>query len=157
MVREEAVRLVEPTVMEIPLVSQYAYAGYLDGYQDTTYMTDLPKVPFNVDHYGRGKYLAFEVRGDSMTDGTYQSILNGDILMCREVYQDHWKSKLHINKWTFVIVHRTEGVIIKKIIDHDVEKGVITIHSLNPDYPDQEINLADVKQLFNVLRVDRKM
>lgn len=63
--RQEAVQLIDPPVMQIPLVSQYAYAGYLEGYQNTTYMTDLPKVPFNVDHYGKGKYLAFEVRGDS--------------------------------------------------------------------------------------------
>ncbi len=153
----EAIFITHHNVMWVPLVTQYAYAGYLSSYQNHTYMEELEKIPFFTDHLGKGNYLAFEVRGDSMDDGSRDSIVSGDRLLCREVNSDYWRSKLHLNKWTFVIVHKTEGIIIKKITDHDIENGVITIHSLNSEYPDQQIELNDVKQLFNVIKFDRKL
>lgn len=142
---------IQQDVVYIPLVNQYAYAGYVDGYADITYLEQLPRVPFIVDREGRGNYLAFEVRGDSMDDGTQESYVDGDRLYCREVQRHLWASyKLHLRHWDFVIVHE-DGILLKRIIDHDVENHLITIHSLNPEYPDRVINLAEVKQIFNVI------
>lgn len=142
---------VRQDVVYIPLVNQYAYAGYLDGYGDVTYMDQLPQVPFIVDYEGKGNYIAFEVRGDSMNDGTENSYLEGDRLYCRELAPHLWvNSKLHLRKWDFVIVHE-EGIIIKRIIDHDVENHIITVHSLNDMYPDKQIDLAEVRQIFSVI------
>ena len=45
---------IQQDVVYIPLVNQFAYAGYLDGYTDTTYMEQLPKIPFIVDKEGHG-------------------------------------------------------------------------------------------------------
>lgn len=138
-------------IVYVPLVNQYAYAGYLDGYNDCSYMNQLPKIPFIVDKEGRGSYMAFEVKGDSMNDGTEDSYLEGDRLFCREIAQHLWAtSKLHLRKWDFVIVHE-EGIIVKRIIDHNVENHTITIHSLNDMYPDKIIDLANVRQIFNVI------
>ena len=152
---------VSPKIIEFenfPFVSQKAYAGYLSGWADEEYMESLPTVAFPVDHTPLGKYLVFEVKGESMYDGTYDSYLEGDLLLCREVRMDLWKdSKLHFDKWDFVIVHN-EGVIVKRIIDHDVEKHTITIHSLNPDkkeYPDKIIDLCEVRQILNVVSMMR--
>ena len=93
-----------------------------------------------------------------MNDGTYDSYLEGDLLLCREVSMDLWKeSKLHFTKWDIVIVHN-EGVIVKRIIRHDVENHTITIHSLNPDkkeYPDKTIDLCEVRQILNVVSMMR--
>lgn len=138
-------------VVYIPMVNQYAYAGYVDGYCDVTYMDQLPKIPFIVDREGRGNYMAFEVKGDSMNDGTEDSYLEGDRLYCREIDKQLWAtSKLHLRKWDFVIVHE-DGILIKRIIDHDVENHTITIHSLNDMYPNKVIDLAEVRQIFNVI------
>lgn len=143
-------------IVRIPLVSQYAYAGYLSGYSDHEYMDNLPTIDFMPDRHMTGNYVAFEVRGDSMDDGTSDGYLCGEILICREVEQDYWRdSKLFINKRDFVIVHK-EGILIKRIIKHDVENHVITIHSLNPLYPDKEIDLAEVKQIFSVVESRRQ-
>ena len=57
----------------VPFVNQYAYAGYLAGYQDQEYIDQLPTVLFDVDHDPKGNYLAFEVKGDSMNDGSDES------------------------------------------------------------------------------------
>lgn len=152
---DEASPIDEPIILRVPLVSQYAQAGYLCGYADAAYMATLPTIPYIVDHEAQGHYVAFEVKGDSMNDGTEDAILEGDRLLCREIMPHLWAdSKLHIRKWDFVIVH-TEGILVKRIINHDVESHTITIHSLNSMYPDKVINLSDVKQIFNVIELQR--
>lgn len=143
-------------ILNVPLVNQYAYAGYLSGFGDNEYVEALPTTPFIVDKEPKGKYIAFEVRGDSMDDGTSSSYINGDILLCREIKRELWQSKLHIKKWDFVIVHRTKGIVVKQIKDHNTGNGHIMLHSLNPEYDDFTVKMDDVLQLFNVVQVMRK-
>lgn len=151
----EAIPIGQSHIINVPLVSQYAQAGYLCGYQDAAYMGTLPTIPFIIDHEAKGNYVAFEVRGESMNDGTEESYLEGDRLLCREIYPQYWaQSRLHYTKWDFVIVHK-EGILVKRIIDHNVENHTITIHSLNEMYPDRVIDLAEVKQIFNVIELQR--
>ena len=152
----EAELVTEIITKRVPLINQYAYAGYLAGYQDQEYIDQLPTVLYDVDHDPKGNYLAFEVKGDSMNDGSDESYKDGDRLLCREIPSHLWRnSKLHLRKWDFVIVHK-EGVLVKRIVDHDVQNHTITIHSLNPFYEDQVIDLVDVYQIFNVIEYQRK-
>ena len=142
----------------VPVVSAYARAGYITGYADPEYISQLPTVDFTPDREMQGNYIAFEVKGDSMDDGSKESYVDGELVICREVRQDLWRDcKLHINKRDFVIVC-TEGVLIKRITEHDVDAHTITIHSLNPEYPDRTISLADVRQIFSVVesRIQRR-
>lgn len=153
--QNEATPIDEPIILHVPLVSQYAQAGYLCGYADAAYMATLPTIPYIVDHEAQGHYVAFEVKGDSMNDGTEEAIIEGDRLLCREIMPHLWAdSKLHIRKWDFVIVHK-DGILVKRILDHDVEHHTITIHSLNSLYEDKVIDLADVRQIFNVVELQR--
>lgn len=143
--------------MRVALVHAAAYAGYLRGYQDNEFYDELDMVSFEVPKKPRGHYLAFEVKGDSMiptdfSDTEYMA-LPGWIAIAREVQKHHWYYKLHINNGKpWIIVHKTEGILIKKIIDHDVDNGKITIHSLNPKYKDEELYLNDIEQLFSVIK-----
>ena len=151
----EAVPLNQNYIINVPLVNQYAQAGYLCGFQDAAYMATLPTIPFIIDHEAKGNYVAFEVRGDNMNDGTEESYLEGDRLLCREIAPYLWaESKLHIRKWDFVIIHE-EGILVKRIIDHNLENHTITIHSLNDMYSDRVIDLAEVRQIFNVIELQR--
>lgn len=151
--QDEATLLTTGDVMMVPLVNQYAQAGYMHGWADVDYLEALPKIPWIVDMEYKGKYISFEVRGDSMDDGMKHSYEQGDILLCREINCYYWKSKLHFNAWdAFVIVHRTDGIVLKQIIDHDVENGILTCHSFNPMYPDFKIDIRDIAQLFNVVK-----
>ena len=143
----EAIPINQNYIINVPLVNQYAQAGYLCGYEDATYMATLPTIPFIVDHEAQGNYVAFEVKGDSMNDGTEDSYL--------EIQSHLWvTSRLHIRKWDFVIVHQ-EGILVKRIIDHNVDSHTITIHSLNDMYSDRVIDLTEVKQIFNVIELQR--
>lgn len=152
-IKNEVAQLTNGGIMMVPLVNQYAHAGYMTGYADAVYVESLPKIPWVVDHEYKGKYISFEVRGDSMDDGLKHSYEQGDVLLCREIYPEYWKCKLHINTWdAFVIVHKTDGIVVKQIIDHDVENGFITCHSFNPIYEDFQIDLREIAQLFNVVK-----
>ncbi len=141
--------------MLVPLVGQRAQAGFLSGYDDPQYLEELPKIPFEVNKEYKGKYLCFEVAGDSMDNNDSESILEGDILLCREVQKTHWQNKLHINKWDFVIAHKDEGILCKRIIEHDTQKGTLTLHSLNSYYEDFKVNLDDLVAIYNIVDVKR--
>ncbi|KZE82866.1 hypothetical protein AV926_04780 [Myroides marinus] len=157
--KHEAIPVTAGHVKFIPLVSQYAQAGYLSGFDNPVYMDTLPTIPIIIpqENEAKGEYVCFEVAGDSMIseEDPAESLFEHDLLICRNVNQVYWLSKLHYNKWDFVIVHKTEGVIVKRIINHDVEKGEITIHSLNPLYQDKVLHLKDISQIMNVVMINR--
>lgn len=146
-------------LMTIPLVEPYAYGGYLSGYNDNDYLEELPKFSLIVEKHHRGLYRAFQVRGDSMDDDSKNSICSGDIAVGRSVDKTYWTSKFHLHKWEdYIIVHK-EGILIKRISQHNVENGIIICHSLNPDkesYPDFTLHLEDIYELYNVVEVSRK-
>ena len=155
---KEEVREIDPGYMEVELVSKYAYAGYLTGYGDAEYLEMLPKVKVIVDRMVHGNYKCFEVKGDSMVDGSFESWLDGDIILGREVKRELWLPKLHFNKCDFIIVHK-DGILLKRIIAQNNNEGSITIHSLNPDksmYPNEDIYLNDIIQIFSTVQLVKR-
>jgi phage repressor protein C with HTH and peptisase S24 domain len=150
-----AINLTEDQIMHVPLVNKHAQAGYTQGYGDHEYIETLPTIPFPVDRQYKGTYRAFEVSGDSMDIDARRYYKAGDIVLGREIGQQQWGDKLHINRYSFVIVHKTEGILIKEIARHDVSTGIITLHSLNEFYDDYDVSLDDVAQIYNVVKVVR--
>lgn len=138
--------------MNVPVIHIKAQCGYLAGYGDTEYIDTLPTMPVIVDKTYHGKYRIFEAEGDSMDDNSRLAICDGDKVLAREVRRDLWLPKLHINNWYFVIVHRTNGISIKQITAQD-DKGNITCHSLNELFNDYTVNLDDVVEIYNVIKV----
>lgn len=144
--------------MTVPLVTQPAYGGYLAGWWDPVYVDELPRHTIVVTKQHKGFYLAYTMRGDSMDYDGRDSISEGSIVTGRRVEKHHWASRLHFGTFPFYIIHNKEGIVVKQIIDHDVEAGTITLHSLNPDkemYPDYKMRLSDVEQIFNVVQVTK--
>lgn len=103
-------------IVNIPLVSQYAYAGYLNGFTDPEYIEELETIPFPTSKLMKGVYRWFEVKGDSMfSEDAEKPINEGDYVLGRELQRHHWVSELHINQWYFIIVHKEEGILVKRI------------------------------------------
>lgn len=147
-------------IMQTPVIPYKAYASYLRGYADPEFYEELETIPVPVNKNHKGSYLIFEAGGESMVNITNfemarKSIWPGQKIIGRDLKRDHWKYKLHINSTDcWIIVHRTEGIVIKEIIDHNVDTGEITLHSWNPDkkeHPDYTISLDDVVKIFNVV------
>lgn len=153
----DAVWVGDLSVMMVPMVSYRAQAGFLAGWEDAAAISlkDFPKIPWEVDKEYKGRYVCFEVTGDSMDNGTTQSLLDGDTILCREIVQQHWHNKLHINKWDFVIAHKEKGIVVKRIVEHEVETGRLVLHSLNDFYDDYEVYLQDCIAIFNVVDIKR--
>lgn len=146
-----------------PVIPIKAQAGYLRGFQDPEYYDGFKTEYLEVYKEYKGHYLAFEVKGDSMTPTDPSMFpymaLEGWIAVGREVARHHWKYKLHThNTDAWIIVHNTEGILIKSIINQDVDAGTITIHSLNAKYQDEVLSLDDISQIFAVQKyiVDAK-
>ncbi|MBE8712568.1 hypothetical protein [Sphingobacterium hungaricum] len=143
--------------MGVDLVPEYAQAGYLTGYADREFIEELPKHYITVDKFVRGKYMGFEISGDSMDNGDIKEAMpHGTIATGREVKRELWNSKLHNHQWpNWIFVHKTEGIIAKQIANQCLESGILTLKSLNPDkkrYPDFEINIDDLVQIYNVVK-----
>jgi hypothetical protein len=68
------------------------------------------------------------------------------------VQRELWQNKLHIKDWNFIIVHKN-GITVKNIIEHNLEKHIITCHPLNPIYPDYDLHLNDVIELYNLIKI----
>jgi hypothetical protein len=150
-------RLVSLDTVEVPIVEVNARAGYMRGFNDPEYMESLPTMPVKKDLVRGGNFVNWRIEGDSMNDGSLRSLVDGDIYLCRELDKKHWTSKLFFNDYLFVIVSESDGVVIKQIVKHDLENGVLTCHSFNSYYADFEILISDVKQLFYLYRlVDRR-
>jgi transcriptional regulator with XRE-family HTH domain len=145
--------------MLVPLVEYNVYGGYLSGWGDPHFLEDLPKHMISVDVYNKGVYRAFRVRGDSMNDGSLESIIEGDIITGRIIEKPLWYSKFHLHSYKYFIIVHKEGILVKNIKDHRVDDGRIIVSSLNRDkemYPDQEIYLSDVYEMMNVVDLYRK-
>lgn len=133
----------------VRVVTTKARAGWSDAYYSEEYLADMPLITIETDENYKGEYLAFEVDGDSMEPEYFP----GDIVICRMVKRDLWQYKLHYDQYDFVIAHSTRGIMLKEIVDHDTETGMITCHSLNSAHRDFTLNLREVAYLYNVVEV----
>lgn len=139
--------------MRVPLIPIKAYAKYVDEYRDAEFVNDLEEVEFIVDKIGLGRYYAFEIKGDSMDDGSKRSICDKDIVLARELSKDYWRSKLHNEEYPFWIIILGSTIVCKQIINQNLERSEIICHSLNPspEYADFTLNMNDISQLCNIV------
>ncbi|MDO4695343.1 S24 family peptidase [Porphyromonas sp.] len=140
-----------------PLISDPAAAGTLTNFSDYDPDEDERMVRIPVDRDYQGKYALFKVKGASMDDGTPFSLSDGDVVLARMIPQLYWQYKLHKNAWRyFIFVTRTEGIIIKSVTEHDTEKGILKLHSLNPDYADITLHMDDIQAIYNVIELTKR-
>lgn len=148
-------------LMSMPCVEVEAQAGLLDNYSDVEYLSEMNQYAMIVEKVHKGRYVAFKVEGDSMDDGTINSIPKGCKIATRELNREHWSNKLHIKEYPYWVIYTTRNSkpLVKKIISHDVEKGEILCHSLNdsPQYSDFPLCMNEITALFYVIDVNRRI
>lgn len=146
-------------IMTMPLAEFNIQAGLLDNYQDIAYMDGLDKHSIIVDKPVKGRYIAFRVKGDSMDNDSSNAIVQNSIVTTRELQRSLWKDKLRLKDFPYWVIYTTQSrfPLLKEIIGHDVNEGVILCHSLNdaPEYTDFELSLNDVQALFYVVDVHK--
>lgn len=147
-------------IMTMPFFDYEAQGGFLDVYQDVEEMKRMHQHTITVPKQAQGRYVAFRVTGSSMDNGTSESIQHGNIVSTRELKRELWSYKLKFNEFPYWVIFTTKAStpILKQIIEHDTENGILTCHSLNdaPQFSDFTLSLNDVQGLFYVIEVTRE-
>ncbi|MHA8064994.1 S24 family peptidase [Aquirufa aurantiipilula] len=148
--KQEVKQVDSSKFMEVPYVSAIAQAGFMNGhFYNHLEELDTMLLP---QEFEKGNYIVVEIVGESMNDGTDKSINDGDKLLLKEVEMPLNGHGLNFRQNIFVIVSH-EGIVCKQITKHDVEKGIITLHSWNSSYEDYQLNLSSVQKLFYVKKI----
>ncbi len=108
---------------------------------------------YEVDRKANGRYISFDVRGDSMDNGMRRCLQDGDKVLVRELELDYWRT-LRAGDHRYWVLVFSSSVLIKEISSFDPTTGIITCHSLNPspEYQDFTLSLDDVRNLYYVIR-----
>lgn len=121
----------------IELVPVKASAGYLAGYADPEFISELPR--FNLPMLPTGTYRAFEIKGDSMLPLQPGSVIIGE-------YVENWNDIK--DGHTYVVLSQEEGVVYKRLFNSLKEKGHITCQSDNPSYAPFVIKGEDILEVW---------
>ncbi len=142
-IRGEKIRLLPITVNEdnkgkIVLVGEKAAAGYLQGYADREYISNLPV--FSMPGMGEG--VAFEVQGDSMEPFIYA----GDIVVA--TYLENWTWIK--NEELCVVVTKDDGIAVKYVKNLLLQTNELLLRSENTFYPEKRISAKSINQILKV-------
>ena len=141
-------------LMKVKLVPVKAYARYVSEVDDAIEVDGYDHVYFTVDHVPKGKYRAFEIKGDSMDNGQINDTPEKARVLARELQRHHWRDGFRDAKYGWIIVTRN-NIVFKDIVNQDLLQGTITCHSRNtsPEYSDFNLSLDDdVRQIWKVIK-----
>lgn len=122
----------------IELVPVKASAGYLNGYADPEYISELPR--FNLPMFRQGSYRAFELKGDSMLPLQPGTVIIGE-------YVEDWFS-IKPGK-TYVIVSKTEGVVYKRVAHKFKNEKGVKLLSDNQVYEPFWVHTEDILEIWD--------
>jgi len=122
----------------IPLVSVKAQAGYLEGYDDSNYIEELPT--YSLPEMRNGTYRMFQVSGFSM----YPTLQDGSYVIGKFVENWEWLSDNRV----CVVVTERDGVIVKRVTNRAKEKGLLYCKSDNRDYNHITVMVEDIKEIW---------
>lgn len=122
----------------VELVSQKAAAGYLNGYQDTEFIADLPRISLPVLPRN-ATYRAFEIKGDSMLPIPSGAIVFGSYV---ESLTDIRSGEL------YVIVTKEEGIVFKRVYNLVKEERKLLLVSDNKAYEPYPVAAEDVLEVW---------
>ncbi|TVR87258.1 MAG: LexA family transcriptional regulator [Saprospirales bacterium] len=120
----------------IELVDARAEAGYVESFDDPSFIKDLPRM--FLPEMSEGTFRAFEIRGDSMLP-----MRESDIVVCSYVES---LSDVKDNQ-TYVVVTQSEGIVYKRLKNNQTRKKLVLI-SDNEVYPPYELPYEDTAELW---------
>jgi transcriptional regulator with XRE-family HTH domain len=121
----------------IEMVPLKASAGYLNGYADPEYVSQLPK--FYLPMFKQGTFRAFEIMGDSMLP-----IQPGSIIVAE--YMDNWNDVK--TGETYIIISKNEGVVYKRAGNRFKENKELKLISDNKVYDPYAIDADDILEIW---------
>jgi phage repressor protein C with HTH and peptisase S24 domain len=131
---------------KVLLVPVKARAGYLAGYGDPEYYEHLEY--YSIPGCTNGNYRMFEVEGASM----YPTLKEGDYAIGQRITerQDIKTGRIYI------IVSRTEGIVIKRVVNDSNMPDKLILNSDNEDsklYPPIKVKGSTILELWELYKV----
>lgn len=143
---------IESTAYEVmeDTASAGPFRGFVETFpEDTKTLYNIP-----IEKYHSGEYRLFRVKGESMDNGDIMDLANGDLVLVRKIDRTYWRDGLHRHNWRyFVFVTVSDGIVIKEVIDQDLDQDLYTLHSHNPEYPDFTLHGSQILAIYNVIQV----
>ncbi len=121
----------------IELVPVKASAGYLNGYADPQFISELPK--FHLPFLKQGTFRAFEIKGDSMLPLPSGTIVIGE-------YLENWND-VKVGE-TYVFITKDEGVVYKRAGNKFKENKTIKLISDNPVYDPYNVTSEQILEIW---------
>jgi transcriptional regulator with XRE-family HTH domain len=121
----------------IEMVPLKASAGYMNGYADPEYVSQLPKLYLPM--FKQGTYRGFEIKGDSMLPLVSGTTIIGE-------YVENWGDIKAAE--TYVIISKNDGVVYKRIGNKFKDNKKLKLVSDNPVYEPYEINGEDILEVW---------
>lgn len=123
----------------IELVPVKASAGYLNGFSDPQYISELPKFQLPLPALRQGTFRAFEIMGDSMLPIQPGSVIIGE-------YLDNWNEVKPGE--TYVVISKNEGVVYKRAGNRFKESKELKLISDNKIYDAYSISSDDILEIW---------
>ncbi|HAH24226.1 MAG TPA: DNA-binding protein [Prolixibacteraceae bacterium] len=122
----------------IELVSEKAKAGYLNGFSDAEFISELPvfQLPFLSSEK---KYRTFQIKGDSMLPIPDKAWITGEFV---QDWNDIKSGSL------YVLLTLNEGVVFKQLKNELAEHGHLQLISLNPAYEPYELSVTEIREVW---------
>jgi hypothetical protein len=99
------------------------------------------------------KTIAFEVKGDSMKNGTRSSFEAGDRLIVKPFSIDDFRNNISNDLNSFWVIEIEQGFLFKQIVEYDNTRDVIRCHSLNvsEQYQDTFVEIENITKIGRVI------
>lgn len=140
--------------ISVPVIPFRAMAGSTGWYEDV-FADDWKEKRTVIAPLGAKAidHAIFTVTGDSMEP----TLIEGDEILAKHVPFDCYKeNRLRIYNYSiWIIATKSEGILIKNITEHDVERHTITCHSFNDKYSDFVLDLSEVKDIYHIVSLTR--
>ena len=135
------------------LNTEPAYAGYIETLTDggVVNLNELPKTTFKVDRIGKGNYLAFTTKNNSMWNGGGFDTPSGAEVLGREIGKHLWSNGFRKTDYGFILLTKY-GIYFKDVKNYDPERGILVLESRNPEEKDFELPIIEVNKVFNVIK-----
>ncbi|PRX57013.1 XRE family transcriptional regulator [Flagellimonas meridianipacifica] len=138
----------------VPLLLAEIQPEYVKNVEDQENAKGKMKSGFVVETLSESSYKAFEITGDSMDDGTIDSIPNKSIVLGVEYSKKEIFKEPESFIDTVMVLVLPERITCKKIIGVDMNQKTISCTHLNgsPEFSDFELPISNVQQLFKVVK-----
>jgi transcriptional regulator with XRE-family HTH domain len=123
---------------QIEIVTKEASAGYLNGYSDSEYVSNLPIM--NLPFLPTGKHRGFRIKGDSMSPWVNE----GDYVIGEYLHD----IKEVRNNFCYIILTKNDGLVYKRVNTAGVKQKFLTLVSDNKSYHPYDVHFSDILEIW---------